>query len=174
MDIFREIGQNIDFSHDLPKLCYHTGLSPPMTSNHHDKSKIFNDRVLGKLPLDTRILISFQNSGRDTFVTLEGCLPNFWQEIPWLFPDFFLVFPDSPSSFYSFCYGILPPQIIYFWKLFISWYFFYNIFAQICFPDFLSDFPPTFPRKGEFPDFSLTSPTWQTSCRLVLNYFEQM
>ena len=27
-----------------------------------------------------------------------GCLPSFWHGIPWLFPDFFLVFTDSPST----------------------------------------------------------------------------
>ena len=88
---------------------------------------------------------------------------NFTSEIPCLFSDFsltfFIVFPDSQSTFFPFSMEFL---LLRFWKLLIFWYFFYNICSQKCSPDFSLTFylnSLTFPRKTELPDSSLTSLT---------------
>ena len=84
------------------------------------------------------------------------CTPNFsivqgvCQILHPEFPDFFLVFPDSPSTSFSFFYGNFHFKIRQFRKLLIFWYFFYNICSQKCFPDFLSKFPD-FSKKNRIP-----------------------
>ena len=54
---------------------------------------------------------------------ISGCLPCFKHRIPWLFPLFFLFFPDSQSTFLKFSpqiYSLSSKNLLSFW------YFFYN------------------------------------------------
>ena len=102
-----------------------------------------------------------------------GCLPIFWHWIPCLFPDFFLVFPNSPSTFYILFSGIYPLKIRNFRNVFKFWYFFFNFLVHLKrFLDF-TKIPWLFPK---FPDssltfqgldFSLTSLAWQTPRTLI-------
>ena len=65
---------------------------------------------------------------------------------PRLFPDFFLLFPDSPSTFYKLFPCIYPLKIRNFWNVSKFWYFFFNLLFLK--KDFLISL--------KFPDFSLT------------------
>ena len=84
-----------------------------------------------------------------------GCLPNFWHIIPRLFADFFLVFPDSRSTFYKLFAWYLSSQNQKFLKC-IEILILFLQFAVIKkrFLDFTK-----IPRL--FADFSLNSLTFQ-------------
>ena len=90
----------------------------------------------------------------------SGCLPHFWHRILWLFPEFFLVFLDSRSTFYKLFPDIYPLKIK---KIFNSskfWNFFFNLLflkkdflISLIFPDFSLTFQGIMWIPWLFPDF---------------------
>ena len=87
----------------------------------------------------------------------QGVCQIFDTEFPDFSLTFFLVFPDSLSTFYQLSPGIYPLKIINFWNVSKFWYFFFILLSVK--KDFLISLKfPGFPRL--FTDFSLISLTF--------------